>query len=135
MSEYYIFDAPLDVILSETEVRQPDLIMVHRSRSHILTQRGIEGAPDLVAEVVSPSYRWRDKVQKLKAYAKYAIPEYWIIDPASQTLEQYVLSGSVYDLVNVYAQDDPVNSDKLTNVSFTMNDIFSQVPDLPESTE
>ncbi len=54
-NEYIILNAPLDVVLSPKEVRQPDLIMIHRSRMHIIKKRNIEGAPDLVVEILSPS--------------------------------------------------------------------------------
>lgn len=57
-TDYIVFLAPVDVILSDTEVRQPDLIMLHRDRfSTLVTNRGIEGPPDLVAEVLSPFFR------------------------------------------------------------------------------
>ncbi|MEQ4482527.1 Uma2 family endonuclease [Cohnella silvisoli] len=82
--EYIIFASPVDLILSAKEVRQPDLVMVHRSRMEIITRRGIEGIPDLVAEILSPHSVKRDKQQKLKSYAAYQIPEYWIIDPANE---------------------------------------------------
>jgi len=68
ISDYIILFAPLDVILSKTNVVQPDLVMLHRSRSDIATNRGIEGAPDLVVEVLSPGSRKRDRVRKSKIY-------------------------------------------------------------------
>jgi Uma2 family endonuclease len=130
-SEYITLDAPLDVILSETEVRQPDLIMIHRSRLNIITKRGIEGAPDLVVEILSPSSIKRDKVSKLKSYAQYEIPEYWIVDPSNGVLEQYILQVNGYDLTEVYAEDELVRSANITCVSFSMNEIMSKIPDLP----
>lgn len=129
-SEYIIFSAPIDVILSDTEVRQPDLVMVHRSRMDILAKKGIVGAPDLVVEIISPWSRRRDKVHKLKTYARYAIPEYWIVDSSNWTLEQYVLTDQTYELVEIYAEDEPVRSDHISCVSFTMNDIMNRVPDM-----
>src|SRR5690625_482322 len=89
-NDYFVFYAPVDLILSQTEVRQPDLMLVHRSRMDIITKRGIIGAPDLVVEILSPSTLKRDKLDKLHVYAKYAIPEYWIIEPELAVLEQYV---------------------------------------------
>ncbi|MFK4996837.1 Uma2 family endonuclease [Bacillus sp. N9] len=53
-SEYIIFASPIDLILSNTEVRQPDLVMVHRNKIEIITKRGIEGIPNMVAEILSP---------------------------------------------------------------------------------
>jgi Uma2 family endonuclease len=131
-SDYIILYAPLDVILSPTEVRQPDLVMVHRSRIDIITKRGIEGPPDLVVEILSPYTIKRDRLGKRKTYARYRIPEYWIVDPASASLEQYVLQDRAYDLFDVYTGDEPVRSDHIPCVSFTMNDVMSRIPDLPD---
>ena len=72
-SDYVIFGAPIDVILSERNVLQPDILMIHRSRQHIVSKRGIEGPPDLVVEILSPSSRRRDKVVKMGTYAKIAL--------------------------------------------------------------
>jgi Uma2 family endonuclease len=130
-SEYITLVAPLDVILTAIEVRQPDLVMIHRSRLNIITKRGIEGAPDLVVEILSPSSIKRDKVSKLKSYAQYEIPEYWIVDPSNGVLEQYILQANVYDLTEVYAEDELVRSENITCASFSMKKIMSKIPDLP----
>lgn len=60
-SEYIILAVPIDVILADTEVRQPDLVMVRRDRMDIITKRGIEGPPDLVVELLSPHSARRDR--------------------------------------------------------------------------
>jgi Uma2 family endonuclease len=128
--DYVILTAPFDVILSETEVRQPDLIIVHRSRKSIIARRGIEGSPDVVVEILSPSTRKRDKLDKIKAYAKYGVPEYWIVDPDSYTLELYLLQDSGrYELADLFEADEPVVSPRLTCLAFTMNDIIAVVKD------
>lgn len=132
-ADYIILSAPLDVILSSREVRQPDLVMIHRSRLEIITKRGIEGAPDLVVEILSPYSIRRDKVNKHKSYAKHGIPEYWVIDPPNEALEQYILNGDVYELVEVYSGNESVQSDRLPCISFTMQDIMSSIPDLPNA--
>lgn len=63
-NEYIIFISPIDVILSENEVRQPDIVMIHQSKVHLVTSRGIEGSPDLVIEVLSPASIKRDREDK-----------------------------------------------------------------------
>jgi Uma2 family endonuclease len=131
-NEYFILDAPLDVILSPKEVRQPDLIIIHRSRVDIIKMRGIEGAPDLVVEILSPSSLKRDKISKLKSYAYYKIPEYWIVEPSNGSLEQFVLHESGYELVEVYTKDEKVKSDHMHCISFSMNDVMSKIPDIPD---
>jgi Uma2 family endonuclease len=128
-SEYMIYDAPLDVILSETNVLQPDILMVHRSRFHIVTVRGIEGPPDLVVEILSPYSRKRDKVDKMKTYAKHGVEEYWIVDSEARTLEQFRLVDSgLYELCNLFEGDESVTSDRLPCVSFVIGDIFRDIP-------
>jgi Uma2 family endonuclease len=133
--DYIILDAPIDLILSATEVRQPDLIMLHRSKVSLITRRGVEGAPDMVAEILSPSSVRRDKIGKRNTYAKYRIPEYWIIDPASWTLELYRLTGQSgenrYELDDVFAGDDLIISKQLPCASFTMAAIRAAIPDIP----
>lgn len=124
-SDYVIRTAPLDVILSETNVLQPDVVMVHRSRMDIVTMRGIEGPPDLVVEVLSPGSRKRDRVRKLPIYAKHGVPEYWIVDPSARTLERLVLADGAYEIVDVFEEDDVVASEKLPCVSFKVSELFA----------
>ena len=128
--DYIILSAPLDVILSPKEVRQPDLILVRRDRMHILSKRGIEGPPDLVVEILSPSTRRRDRIDKMKAYARYLVPEYWVVDPEAGALEQYVLTDVRYELVNIYQGEDRVSSTSFPCVSFTMKEIMDTIPEL-----
>lgn len=129
--DYLILLAPLDVILSQTEVKQPDMILVHKSRTSIVTYRGIEGSPDLVVEISSEYSLRRDRIKKAKAYARYGVPEYWIVDIANMALEQYILREGVYELVELYREDDIVRSDLLACVSFSMNDVLRSIPYMP----
>lgn len=127
-SDYLIYVAPLDVILSNTNVVQPDAIMIHRSRKHIVTSRGIEGPPDLAAEVLSPSSRKRDRLKKMTVYEKHGVPEYWIVDPDALTLEQFQLDErEKYVLTQLFEGDELVVSDKLPCVSFAVNRLFADV--------
>ncbi|WP_246066764.1 Uma2 family endonuclease [Paenibacillus koleovorans] len=129
----YVILHEIDVILSPKEVRRPDLVMVSRKRMEIITKKGIKGAPDLVVEIVSPTSVRRDKISKLKAYATYGIPEYWIILPAQELLEQYVLGmDGKYELHDVYVENEEVASERLPCVSFTMKEIMSKIPELPD---
>ncbi|XEC95909.1 Uma2 family endonuclease [Paenibacillus tarimensis] len=131
-SDYLIFASPIDLILSQTEVRQPDLVMVHRNRKSIVTRRGIEGTPDLVAEIVSPHSVKRDRYSKKAAYSRYRIPEYWIVDPSNESLEQYVLDeGDKYTLREIYESEETIRSDRLSCISFTMKQITESAADLP----
>lgn len=128
--DYIILYAPVDVILSETEVRQPDIVLVHRERMQILSNRGIEGAPDLVIEILSPSTLKRDKIDKLKTYAYYNIPEYWIVEPEIGVLEQYTLNEERFELINIFHENEPVSSSNVPCVDFTMGEVMKNIPKL-----
>ncbi|EKN64633.1 Uma2 family endonuclease [Schinkia azotoformans] len=127
-SDYIILDAPIDVILASTEVRQPDLVLVHRNRINILSKRGVEGPPDLVVEILSPSTRKRDKIDKLKTYSYYGIPEYWIVDPAIFVLEQFILQNERYELINIFQDSEIITSPNIPCISFTMAEILNKIP-------
>lgn len=131
-SDYLIFASPIDLILSGTEVRQPDLVMIHRSRKSIVTHRGIEGIPDLVAEILSPHSVRRDRHSKLVVYAQYGIPEYWVVDPSNRALEQYILGEkNQYGMPVIYESEETIRSDRLLCASFTMKQITASAADLP----
>lgn len=125
-SDYFILTAPLDVILSPRNVTQPDVIFIHRSRTGIMTMRGIEGAPDLVVEVLSPGSRQRDKVRKLDIYGKHGVQEYWILDPDARTLERYEQEGDRLTLTELFEGEDRVVSDKLPCISFALSELFAE---------
>jgi Uma2 family endonuclease len=90
--------APTDVILAATTVVQPDLVFVRNDRSQVVTTRGVEGAPTLVVEILSPTTYRTDRVTKAQLYAKHNVPNYWLIDPDQRTLEAYELVIDHYDL-------------------------------------
>jgi Uma2 family endonuclease len=105
-----VFTAPLDVVLSWTRVVIPDLVAVRADRFEILQRRGVFGPPDLVIEILSPSNRRYDQNRKRRIYASSGIPEYWIIDPDGNTLDQLVLGERDYVLDGVYEPGDRLHS-------------------------
>jgi len=93
-----VFPAAVDCILSETTVLQPDIVFIDAERVAIITERGIEGVPTLVVEILSPSTAGIDRTVKVGLYARHKVPWYWIVDPGSSTLEAYALRGNTYEL-------------------------------------
>ncbi|MBL8809795.1 MAG: Uma2 family endonuclease [Planctomycetaceae bacterium] len=92
-----VIDAPIDVQLSESDVVQPDLVVI-LSENHIITPTRVKGVPDLVIEVLSASQRAHDLQLKKQLYEQAGVPEYWIVDPENQTATKYVLTTAmVYD--------------------------------------
>lgn len=88
-----VFDAPIDLMLDDETVVQPDLVVVSKAREGIITNRGIEGVPDLVVEILSPSSGERDLQLKLHLYERFGIPEYWVADPDLRTVTQWRLNS------------------------------------------
>jgi len=79
--------APVDVKLSDTDVVQPDLLFVAQERLDIIGEQVIDGAPDLVMEVLSPSTAHHDLTTKKRLYEMHGVHEYWVVDPKSRTVE------------------------------------------------
>jgi len=84
--------APLDVYLSDVNVYQPDVIFVSSARRSLLTDHGIEGAPDLVVEILSPGTARYDKGSKRKIYARTGVKELWLIDPDLKSIQLYEMN-------------------------------------------
>ena len=74
-----VFDAPIDVVFSETDIVQPDIIFISNENKNIIKEENIKGAPDLIIEILSPSSAQRDKTIKKKLYAKNGVKEYWLV--------------------------------------------------------
>lgn len=108
-----VFNAPIDVILSETDVVQPDLVILRCDRLHLVTERGIEGPPDIVVEILSPSSRVIDRRVKPRTYARYGVPEYGIVDGEVGQIEQHRLGPEGYQLEQRFDR-----ASKLTTPSF-----------------
>jgi Uma2 family endonuclease len=80
---------PVDVLFSEHDVVEPDVIYVSSAHADRLQERYVAGAPDLVVEVLSPSNRGYDRIEKRRLYEAQGVPEYWIVDPPTETVEVY----------------------------------------------
>lgn len=89
-----IYFAPCDVFLTELDVYQPDLLFISNERSSILGEQGIDGAPDLVVEILSPKTARLDKGVKKEVYARTGVRELWIIDPDQHQIIVYDLQKS-----------------------------------------
>jgi Uma2 family endonuclease len=84
-----VFVAPTDVVLSDLDVVQPDLLFVASTRSHVITEKHIQDPPDLVVEILSETTRKTDEIIKRKLYERYGVREYWIVDPELETVKVY----------------------------------------------
>jgi Uma2 family endonuclease len=84
-----VFGQPVDVLFGEGDYLEPDIIFVRRDRIGVISDRGVEAAPDLVVEVLSSTTALRDRGIKRERYALFGVDEYWIVDPAAKRIEVY----------------------------------------------
>jgi Uma2 family endonuclease len=84
-----VFFAPLDVVFSDFDVVEPDLLYISRARVGVLTDRHVRGAPDLVVEILSPGTRKTDETTKRRLYERFDVPEYWVVDPELDAIKVY----------------------------------------------
>ena len=92
--------APIDVFLDEHTSPQPDVVFISSDRLSLITNDGIMGVPTLVAEVISPSSIYYDRVTKKQLYERFGVQEYWLVDPADAYIEMYTLQNGRYELLS-----------------------------------
>lgn len=91
-----VYVAPFEVYFDEQNAVQPDVLFVRRERLQIVTEARVEGPPDLVVEVLSPSTRRRDIRVKMQIYARFGVPYYWLVDAGARTVQPYELTAERY---------------------------------------
>ena len=91
-----VLTAPCDVVLSNTDIVQPDLLYVQNNSKAQVTAQNVQGPPDMVVEVLSPGTAARDRNLKRKRYEYFGVQEYWLVDPDLNTLEILALHTGQY---------------------------------------
>jgi len=119
-----VLQAPFDVILSEENVVQPDIIFVRKERIGIIGEANLQGAPDLVIEILSPGTRSKDLELKRKIYCGFAVQEYWIVDPDLETIEVLILGEERYLTTAVYAKSQCLSSPLLPDLDLPLSQVF-----------
>ena len=115
--------APLDVIINQDESLQPDILYVSKERLDIVKDY-IEGPPDLVVEIASPSTSGRDRVVKSRVYARFGVPHYWIIDPSDKTVLAYQLSDKNYALIGTAVGEEVFTSPLFPELKIELKKIW-----------
>jgi len=122
--------APLDIFLPGANPVQPDIIAILPGNAANLVARGIEGPPDLIVEVLSPSNRGHDLLTKRALYARAGVREYWIVDPEAKTLEILALDRDALHSVAIATGDDVPASPLFGSLGVSAATLF---PDLDEA--
>lgn len=119
-----VFRAPCDVILSNENVVQPDIFFISKNRLNIITEKNIAGPPDLIIEILSPYTEKLDRTIKKDLYAKYGVPEYWLVDPATKMIEVLALSGKEFSSIGIYGIKDTFESKVIRGLSVKVEEAF-----------
>ncbi len=122
-----VLTAPIGVRLPGKEIIvQPDLLFIGRERLELVKDDVIDGAPDLVVEILSPSNWVFDRTRKQKAYEQAGVREYWIVDYRARTVDVLVLEGREYVQRGQYSEGDVAPSEALPGFAIPVADIFAR---------
>jgi Uma2 family endonuclease len=119
--------APLDVFFPGADPVQPDILAILPGSRAVGGGRGVQGPPDLVIEVLSPSNRGHDLLTKRALYGRAGIREYWIVDPASRTVELLSLDRDAFHSTRLAGGEDDVISPLLEDAAFPLTAIFAGI--------
>ena len=119
-----IFYSPIDVVLEDTNVVQPDLLFIFKERSHIIKEENIKGAPDFVIEILSPSTAYYDLIEKKETYARFGIKEYWIVDPKKERIDIFLNKKNEFELKQRLDREGEAKSEVLKGFHVDLKEIF-----------
>lgn len=117
--------APLDMVLTNTRVAQPDVVFISNERRAIIQTR-LMGAADLVCEVISPASRRRDRIDKRDLYEQHGVKEYWLLDPEAVTVEALYPTDGQYQLVGRWQMGETAESRLLEGFRVKVAALFGQ---------
>jgi Uma2 family endonuclease len=120
-----VYVAPFDILLSEFNVVEPDLIYVSTPKLSIITDKNIQGAPDLLIEVVSPWSVNRDNVRKRNVYARCGVPFYWLVDPQARTVTELELIGDAYAVLSVVTAQETFKPKLFPDLAITQDQLWA----------
>lgn len=119
-----VYYSPLDVFFSDTNVVEPDLLLIRADHLDRIGVKRMEGAPDLVVEISSPSTRRRDQILKRRLYERYGVAEYWFVDLNVDRVEVNVLKDGRYGGPVVKNPGDLLTPAGLPGLEVPVSEIF-----------
>lgn len=119
-----LFAAPLDILLSKHNIVEPDIVFVSNAKSSVMTDKNVQGAPDLLIEVLSPSSRKRDLQDKRRIYGEWGVDWYWIVDPQSGTLVELQRIDKAFVEVAHFTRRTTFSPKLFPGLSIDMNELW-----------
>ena len=113
----------VDVVL-DNQVVSPDIVLILEEHLSRVQETHINGAPDLVIEVLSPSTEKYDRKQKSQLYYAHGVKEYWLVDPALQLVEIFTAGEKDWNRAGIYDEEDTLVSPLLPGLRVELKGIF-----------
>lgn len=119
------FYAPVDVFFDDHNAVQPDICFLTTERSFLIDlNEGILGAPDLIVEILSPGSLRFDRGDKKDLYERFAVKEYWIVDPNNRAVEVYFMRENAYAVHDIFEAGGKITSTVLLGFELEINELF-----------
>ena len=119
-----LYYAPLDVVLGENEVYQPDIMFISNENTGIIGPKNIQGAPDVVVEILSPETAYYDLREKFKIFEQRGVKEYWIVDPGLKRIEVYQNKEGRFKIYSEAEEEGVASSRILDGLSVSLSAVF-----------
>jgi len=119
--------SPVDVYLDEENAYQPDIVVILKDGKAEVTERGVEGPPDIVIEILSPSTAYYDLTEKKEVYERVGVREYWIVDPKRKAIEVYKNTEKGFELYSKAKGTGKVKSFVLPEFEVDLKEVFEEV--------
>jgi Uma2 family endonuclease len=119
-----VFIGPVDVIFTERDVLEPDVVFVGSEQTEIITELNIRGVPELLIEVVSDSRM--DRVRKRDVYERCGVPEYWVADPDADRIEVDRLRAGRYGKPEIVGTEDTLTTAAIPGLELDVATIFAR---------
>ncbi len=117
--------SPLDIVLSDYNVVQPDLVFFGAARQHMVkADEAIRVPPDMAIEILSPSTTATDRGRKMRLLARFGLPEYWLVDPVAGSIESYALIGSGFELRQAVSGRGVARSVTFPDLEVPLTEVF-----------
>jgi Uma2 family endonuclease len=121
-----ILSAPFDIYLDDLNVYQPDLMFILNSRKKkIIAEKGVEGAPDIIIEILSPRTARFDREVKRRVYARSGVREVWIVDPETEEIDLYDFTISAEAPVGTFSKRQRFKSHVLPKLAVAVSEVFN----------
>ncbi len=122
-----VVTAPVDVFFAGADPVEPDIIVLLPESRAVPVPRGVEGPPDLLIEVISPSNRGHDLLTKRALYARTGVREYWLVDPTSRTIDVLTLDREGFHTTQTASGDAAMISPVLGGAALPLTAVFARV--------